>query len=274
MKNPKQDPKKLAKPTVAAHLAKYSLNQIRDLFEVYVGQQRIMIAEHLLQTFVDIAEYYETKSNGVYDSYRQREEALIKKMGKASKPLVAKSFYKLFDFETVLTETDYYTAEEFNALEDQANQLTLADILHWTHAIKNFLYGALRDIYLEQEPFLDGHANEDINASNEAGDKEMTEARRLLAIYFILKAGFNIEQKVTHSATAIAHLCHFLLGKGFTTAQNSSIYAKYKKMPEYNSGNVLVKDLRYIRQFFEELELKPVLELIDWQIESTLKDKK
>jgi len=253
----------------AVHLAQFCLKQVEDVLATYKGVQRVEIAEHLLQTFTNIAEFYMTSNENVYNTFIQREEALLKRYGKAFKPLVSKNFYKLFDFQLVLTETEYYTSEEFNALEDQVNQLIPQDIQDWTNSIKFYLRRELQAMYLDQEPEFEISTDEELSGATKFADKEMTEARRVLAVYFLLKAGFNVEYRSTnsaHSSVAITRLIHLLHGKPFTTAQNSSLYAKYKKMPEYNSGTVLVKDLRYIRQYFEALDMKNILELIDEQI--------
>ena len=204
----------------------------------------------------------------------QRDAAFRKKYGKTYKDISNAHFSRLFDFATLLVETGYYTTEEFNKLKDQDNQISKSDIEELVYFMRNFLNNSMAFSYMEREPQFETNKTKEIGGTIEAGDKELTEARRLLAIYYILKAGFNIEPKQTHSAAALARLAHLLFGKPFTNAQDSSIYKKYKKMPEVNSGSVLVKDLRYIRQYFEELDLKNVLELIDWQIKSTLKKDK
>lgn len=272
MKNRKEEPQKPSKPLKHAHLIQYSAKHIKEVLAEFKGTQRVEITEYLLQLFSDIAEYHATKNIAVCEAYLMREEALLKRYGKLFKPVVSKSFYKLFDFQLLLTETGYYTSEEFNALKDQANQLSERDVENWTNSIKYYLRRELQIMYLDQEPQFEILADEELSGKPETGDNEMTEARSTLAEFYILKAGFNIDPHGTnpaHTSTAVARLLHLLRCKPLTKPQNSNIYKKYLKMPKYNSGNDLLKDLEYIRPFFKDLDIKTVLEMIDKEIEST-----
>ena len=72
----------------------------------------------------------------------------------------------------------------------------------------------------------------------------------------------------------MTQLAHMLLGKKFTTLQNSSIYKKYKKLPNFDSTSQLVKDLRHIRPYFEKLDLQSIVELINKDLKTAESDKK
>lgn len=271
MPNPKNNKESKPKARKSVYLAQHYSKLIEKLLAPFETEQRIELSEHFLKTFSEVEEYYVNRNKEVFDRYRQRDTALLKKYGKTYKDISNAHFSRLFDFTILLVETEYYTTEEFNQLKDQENQLSKLDIEQLVYAMRSFLDYSMAFSYMEREPQFEERKTEELSGTTEAADKEMTEARRLLAIYYILKTGLNIEPKRSHSASALARLAHLLFGKPFTNAQNSSIYKKYKKMPEFNSGSVLVKDLRYIRQYFEELDLQNILELIDGQIKSTLK---
>ena len=267
MSSPKNNKESKPKLRKSVYLVQYNVEEIEKLLLQYEYDLQTELIDHLYKVFGEIEEYYKTGDDAVYERYRLRENELIKKYQKSLKPFADRQFYKLFDSKTVLVEKEYYTADEFNALgTSQENQLSELDIRQWTETMQRYLLQTLNLLHLHGEIYPDGVKS--LSGANEP-DKEMTEARRVLAVYFLLKAGFNVDPHNTnnaHSFVAITRLVHLLFGKPFTTAQNSSVYTKYKKMPEYNSGTVLVKDLRYIRQFFVDLDMKNVVELIDEQI--------
>lgn len=271
MPNPKNNKESKPKPRKSAYLAQYYSKLIEQLLVPFETEQRIELSEHFLKTFSEVEEYYTNRTDEVFDRYRQRDTDLLKKYGKTYKDIANARFSRLFDFTTLLVETKYYTTEEFNQLKDQENQLSKLDIEQLVYSMRSFLDYSMTFSYMEREPQFEPKKTEKLSGTKEESDKEMTEARRVLALHFILKAAFNIEPKLSHSAAALTRLAHLLFGKPVTDPQNSSIYKKYKKMPEYNSGSVLVNDLRYIRQYFEDLDLKNVVDLIDWQIKSTSK---
>lgn len=259
------------KPAKGFYLAQSCIKDIKEVLEDFKGPQRLEMVEHFWKLFDEIENDFQNGNNEGLESYQKRAEDLLKRYGRTLKPYQSKYFYKLFTFPVLLHITGYYTTEEFNALQNQEYLLSQEDVSQWLDRVRKFLHADRYYYYLERDPEFETTVNTEISGTREESDKEMTEARRLLAIYYILKVGFNIEPKQSHSAAALARLSHLLLGKPLTDAQNSSIYKKYKKMPEVNSGSVLVKDLRYIRQYFEELDLQNILELIDRQIKSTLK---
>ena len=63
-----------------------------------------------------------------------------------------------------------------------------------------------------------------------------------------------------------------MTGTKFTTLQKSSIYKKYQLIPNYNKEEYLIKDLRFIRPYFEALQIQKALELIDKEIETSIKE--
>lgn len=256
------------KPRKTVYLINHTASQITKLLTHYNLEQREEIVEHLCKTFEDIAEYFKTRDNAVYERYRTREWELTKKYRKAYKPVSDYQFHLLFDFDLLLVTTGYYTTDEFNALGvDQAGQLTEAEVKEWTRVIRSFLLEDLRRVYLREDE-IEPNTIKEISQP----DKEMTEARQLLAIYYLLKAGFGIEQHKSHNVAEIVRFAHLLLGVKYTNPQNSNIYKKYKKLPNYNNGEYLIKDLRYIRPYFVALNIHVAIELIDTQIVNTINE--
>lgn len=98
--------------------------------------------------------------------------------------------------------------------------------------------------------------------------------QQLLALHYLLKAGFNMEARGSNSVSELTQLAHLLLGKKFTSLQNSSIYKKYKKLPNFDSTSQLIKDLKHIRPYFEKLDLKNIVELINKDLKEAEIDKK
>ena len=123
----------------------------------------------------------------------------------------------------------------------------------------------LYDLYLE-----DGNVEKvDVDLSGkEETDLDMTEARRLLAIYFLFKATLGIEHRRHTDISHYARFAHLLLGKKIPKLDHSNIYKKYKKLPYFNKGQQLIKDLQYIKPFFAALELQKAIDMIEKEIET------
>jgi hypothetical protein len=122
-------------------------------------------------------------------------------------------------------------------------------------------------LYLQRDPEFEPQErkSESISEADEH-DTEITKSRQLLAVYYLLKAGFNLEHRVSGNVSQIAKFVHLMTGTKFTTIQNSDIYKKYLKMPNYKKDRELIKDLKYVRSYFSELALHNVVQLIDEEI--------
>ena len=108
----------------------------------------------------------------------------------------------------------------------------------------------------------------------EKEESDTTEMQQVLAIHYLLKAGFNIEARGSNSVSRFTQLAHLLSGKKFTTLQNSNIYKKYKNLPNFNKPAQLIKDLKHIRPSFEAMDLKNVVDLIDKDLHEAEGDNK
>ncbi len=235
----------------------------------YPAVQQLEITQHLLD-IVELFEQCETKEDsGLYRQFRDKEEVLLKKYGKSLQPYTSRQFYQYFVFDLVLAEKEIYATESFNALPGEEQRLSLPEIKEFLKVCHNLLYNAKTFIYLSMEP--EAALTVTPVSQPEETDKECTKARQLLAIYFLLKSGFNVEHRETHSVAGVAKLAHLLTGTRFTTVQNSEIYKKYAEMPYYKKGQHLIADLQFIRAYFAELNLAEAVKLIDTEIAQTQK---
>lgn len=257
------------KPRKGVYLSDVAFKEITEVLTHYNAEQKIELIEHLQQMFKEVAEYFKTNEDAIYRTYADRQQELLKKYGKQFKPFAFKRFDNYFDFKHILSIKDYYTAEEFNQLESN-DDLTEQDIYELTTSMRNFLGGELHFLYLDREPQF----SNDKDDSKDENNKESTEMQQLLALHYILKAGFEIEARGSNSVSELTQLAHLLLGKKFTTLQNSSIYKKYKKLPNFESLSQLIKDLKHIRPYFEKLDLQNVVELINKDLKAAENDKK
>ena len=88
----------------------------------------------------------------------------------------------------------------------------------------------------------------------------------------MLKAGWGIEHRDSHYVSAVARFAHLMTGTKITNIQNSDIYKKYSKMPNYKKDEHLIADLKFIRPYFEELHIEKAIQLIDDEIQRAIKE--
>lgn len=249
-----------------AFLSKAVLKDVQEVLTHYNLDQKLELTDHFIKLFDELREYSETKDFVIpLQKFTNREMELLKKFRHAYKPYEAMQFAILFDFNSVLLEKGFFTEEEFNALPKEERRLKDEDIITFCNYMDRELSGMLYDLYLE-----DGNV-EKVDADllgKEETDQEMTEARRLLAIYFLFKATLGIEHRRHTDISHYARFAHLLLGKKITKLENSNIYKKYKKLPYFNKGQQLIKDLQYIKPFFAALELQKAVDMIEKEIET------
>ncbi len=241
-----------------------------DAVKDYDLPQQLELTDHLLGVLDLMEQYAETPDEAIWKQYRDKEDAILKKYGKTLKPYADKYFYKYFSFDIVLAEKEIYSGEEFNRLTPDEQGLTLNEKLSFIQWCRNSLYNARTFLYLQKEPenigtpaALSGPADP---------DREATKARQLLAIYYLLKAGFNIEHRATHQVSEVVWLAHLLTGTKLTNLQNSDIYKKYSLMPNYKKGDQLIADLKFIKPYFEQLNIEKAVGLIDEEIQRAIKE--
>lgn len=238
-----------------------------DAAKHYELPQQLELTEHLLQVLELFRQYDQNEPEVTYGQLRKIEEALLKKYRKTLKPYLDKMFHKYFYFETVLSEKDIITPEDFYRLTPDQQGLTVNETKQFIQVCYNSLYNAKIFLYLRMEPETALQApKETASIASTEPDKDITKARQLLAIYYLLKTGFSIEHRDSHSVSAVARLAHLLTGTKLTSLQNSDIYKKYALMPYYKKGEQLIADLQFIRPFFADLNIQDVVKLIDEEI--------
>lgn len=260
----KKESSEQAKPKVkkGIFLSDVAMKEIDEVLAHYEPAQQIELAEHLRKIFKEVGQYFKTNDEAVYNGYVERQDALLTKYGKLFKPFAHKRFDNYFDFTRLLSLKDYYTAEEYNQLASNVD-LSQLDINELTTSMNNFLSGKLHFLRLDMEPQFEVASK---NATKEEDDTGMTEARQLLAIYYLLKSTLSIEHRSHGDVTTYARFAHLLLGKKFSKMADSSIYKKYKKLPNVNKGKQLISDLEYIKPYFQQLNLQKAIDLIDKEI--------
>lgn len=240
--------------------------EINEVLAQYSTERQIELMKHLAALFNEVQEYYKTKNLLACQPFTNREMALLEKYRSAYIPYEEKNFFSLFDTNKVLLEKGYYTAEEFNALPKEVTALKSQEVFAFCDAMGDLLSDMLYKTFKED--------NEEVTMDNTDEGNDTTEMQQLLAIHYILKAGFDAEARGSNSVSQFTQLAHLLLGKKFTSLQNSNIYKKYKKLPNFDSPAQLVKDLRHLRPYFERLEMKSVVELINKDLQEAEGDKK
>lgn len=251
------------KPRKSSFLHNVLNKEILEVIGQYKGDQRIELVEHFITAFEEMQAYYKTQDVALLQSFTQREVDLLKKYRSAYKPYDEKKFMRIFHFSKLLIETGYYTEDELKTLPMQETALTETDVTEFGNMMDDTLHDLLNNLYLDDESTVN---TTNVIQEKEEDDKEMTEARRLLAIYYLLKSTLGVEQRSHGDVTDYARFAHLLLGKKFSKMADSSIYKKYKKLPNFNKGRQLISDLEYIKPFFQQLNLQKAIELIDKEI--------
>lgn len=264
--------KSIARPRFQAVplLAQQFIRDCEEVINQYPLPIQIELTNHLLSVLGLMEQYIDSSDSAIWQQYRENEDALLEKYGKTLKPYSDKYFYKYFDFDHVLVEKGIYSTKEFNRLPPDEQGLTLNERQLFIRVCRNTLYNSRTFLRLRMDP-ENAEAPQDLSDSPEP-DREATKARQLLAIYYLLKAGFNIEHRSSHSVSEVVRLAHLLTGTKLTNLQNSDIYKKYSFMPNYKKGEHLIADLKFIRPYFEELDIEKGIKLIDEEIERTIKE--
>jgi hypothetical protein len=251
-------------------LAQKFIRDYDDAVKQYELPQQLELTDHLLAVMDLMEQYTETTDDAIWKQYSEKEDAFLKKYGKTLKPYAEKYFYKYFSFDIVLAEKEIYSGEEFNRLTADEQGLTLNERLSFIRWCRNSLYNARTFLYLQMEP---ENAEVPTAISEQPDpDREATKARQILAIYYLLKAGWGIEHRDSHTISAVARFAHLMTGTKITKIQNSDIYKKYSMMPNFKNGEHLIADLKFIRPYFEQLHIEKAVQLIDDEIQRAVKE--
>lgn len=241
---------------------------IKEVLAHYQTERKLELIAHLTALFNEIQQYYETKDPAQLQQFIDRDMDLLKKYRSAFTPYEEKRFFDLFDANKVLLYKGYYTTEEFNVLPKEVTALKQQEVSAFCNAMGDLLSD------LEYNAYKEDNAGTKMDHTEEIEESDSTEMQQVLAIHYLLKAGFNIEARGSNSVSQFTQLAHLLLGKKFTTLQNSNIYKKYKKLPNFENPAQLVKDLKHIRRSFEAMDLKNVVDLINRDLQEAESDNK
>ena len=257
-------------------LVKRFIKDYRDAIVHYELPEKLELTDHLLFAVDLIFLHAHTNNYNIYSYYLELEDELLRKYRKTFKPYLVQQFFRYFWFDEVLVEKEIYSQEAFYNLGPEWRRLSLQEIADFVEQCRDFLYSARVFIYLQMEPEAAGaeQINLAVSATSEQPepDKEFTKARQLLTIHYLLKAGWDIEPRNSHPMSAIVRLAHLLTGTKYTNLQNSDLYKKYMQMPHYKTGEQLVVDLKFIRPYFTELHIEKGVQLIDEEIQKSLKE--
>lgn len=252
---------------------------IRDYEEIitrYEDEDKLKITLHLLEVLEIQQEFNISRDPKIWKQYALLEKTLLERYGPALKPYTAKQLHYYFDAQLVLSEKNIYTAEVYNSLRSEEQILSVSGMEQFIKICMNVLTHSRDNMLLSGISVIDNNVNAkkplSLNDKKEdESDNEYTKARQLLAIYYILKT-LGIEHRENNSVSGIARLAHLLTGTKLTKIQNSDIYKKYLLLPNYNKGEALIKDLHYIRPFFEEEGVHEAVKQIDKEISRCIKE--
>lgn len=108
--------------------------------------------------------------------------------------------------------------------------------------------------------------NEKLNVSDAKSIfEEFTEYQVILIFDYFFKS-CGIETRTNIDVSAMARFLHLITKKNFTNLQNSEIYLKLRKVPNFKSDKNLLKDLEKIKPLFENCGLKDCIEEINNEI--------
>jgi len=260
--------------TAAALLAKKFVNDYDEVMKHYETVQQIELTGHVMKIIEFMQEYQKSKDDGLFKKWQREELVLAEKYKNTLKPYKAKSFHKYFQYDIVLTEQDLYTAKEYNKLPANEQGLSDNEIKTFLLTCQKSLNNSLERLYL-QEPSEKTQVTKPISKEESLGDqpdKEMTRSRQMLTIYYLLKAVFYIEHRRSTNVSDIAKFVHLMTGIKFNGLNNSDIYKKYQTIPAHKEGAELIKDLRFIRPYFESLGINDAVKMIQTDIEKALLD--
>jgi hypothetical protein len=259
---------------IAPMLAKKFDEDYKTVMQHYTIEEQIELTKHLINIVELFQEYQKDVTKDPFKSWQQEERILQEKYRDRLQPLKAKSFYKYFNYDIVITEKELFSPEEFNKMQPEEQVLTEKEIDTFLTLCHKDLNNALDYLYLE--PADDKIKKEKPMNKEEAigdmPDKEITRSRQMLTIYYLLKAGFDIEHRKNSNVSDVAKFIHLFTGTKFNGLSSSEIYKKYKAIPNHKEGTELIKDLKFIRPYFQSLEINKAVELINADIEKALKD--
>lgn len=128
----------------------------------------------------------------------------------------------------------------------------------------NYLYhqGDLKNIFDSSEA-ENKESNEESVQSNDS--LNITNAQLVLIYYYFFKQ-YGLEPRKNIDISPLARFIHLATDTTFTKVQNSEIYTKLSKAPNFKNDKELLKDLNVIRPLFEKYGFSDILQSIDNEI--------
>lgn len=266
-------------------LATNFFTEYDDLMKHYNFEQQIELTDHLLLMIDEIEAFAHNPDKDIYKGFAIREDILLKKYRKSYTPYYEVGFFLYFNFESAIFDKEVID-KRYEPLVFQAQEIIdcVKTFVMYCHF---FLHSRRQDRYTETEPdpnfeinsfnqqqpiiqryFLDKKEIEDVFV--QTNDKESTQARQLLAIYYLLKVGFNVVPRENNPVSDIARLAHLLTGTKLKPINQSELYKKLLKMPTFKKGIPLVKDLLFIRSYFEVAGLEKILQQVNADLKEAI----
>jgi hypothetical protein len=249
--------------------------EYKETMARYPAEVQAELTEHLKGLMEQLVEYADRDmDSGVYAAVMEGEKGLLKKHGNRLVAYWEKKYTLYFAFDFVLAEKGVFTTDEYNAVPLGGQSLHPAEAAAFAGNCVRLLEVSLPYIMLQTAPEGLNGAEGSVNETGqpETGH-EFTKARQLLAIHYLLSAGFGLGPHTGPDVSSLARLAHLLTGTPYTSLQNSEIYKKYRHMPNFKKGPGLVADLLYIRSYFAELGLDVVTRQIDNEVAREQKER-
>lgn len=140
------------------------------------------------------------------------------------------------------------------------------------HYYFNYFYykGDFKDLL--DSPEIENEELNDITEQNK-NSNNLTNSQRVLIYYFFLKQ-YGLEPRKNIDVAPLARFIHLVTGTTFTKIQNSVIYDKLLKAPNFKNDKELIKDLSVIRPLFEKYGFDEILQSIDIEYDTAKKEGK
>jgi hypothetical protein len=233
----------------------------------YTIAEQIELTEHLIKQVGHIIAFEQTKDNGHFKQFSELGTELLKKYRSRLTHYDNAQMYKYFvDFRVVLIEKDIITSEESDTMLPGTQGLSPEEVQFFLSGCTRQLEGSLHFLLLKDDNQDMGATPSDTTMVTDEADTNMTRARQLLAVFYMLKASFDIEHRGSVGVSDSAYFAHLLTGTKVTTLQNSDIYKKFLLMPNYRHGLKLIEDLKFIKPYFSKMNMEKAIEMIDAEI--------
>lgn len=113
---------------------------------------------------------------------------------------------------------------------------------------------------------LDHLKNADNQAKIKSNFDQFTNSQLVLIFYYFFKQN-GLEPRRSIDIAPMAKFIHLITGKDFKSVQNSDIYKKLQKVPNFKTDKNLIPDLKSIKHLFEKYQMNEIVKMIDNEID-------